>query len=30
MDPTLGAGNDPAKLKEYIGDGSIYQLQYSY
>jgi len=30
MDPTFGAGNDPAELKEYIGDGRVYQLQYSY
>lgn len=30
VDPTFGASADTDTLKEYIGDGSIYQLKYSY
>lgn len=30
MDPTFAASNSADALEEYIGDGSSYQLQYSY
>lgn len=30
MDPTLGANNDSASVKEYIGDGSHYVVKYTY
>lgn len=30
MDPTLGANNDSASVKEYIGDGSHYIVKYTY
>lgn len=30
VDPTLGAGNNAAEVKEYIGDGSNYNVKYHY